>query len=64
MRAFKAKTRYLNQLVERSKKENSGRCRGCCGLSDGEWKKTVPSEAARKEVTAREERYLKDSRHG
>lgn len=32
-------------------------------MSDGEWRETVPSEAARKEVTAREERYLKDSRY-
>lgn len=37
---------------------------GCCVLSDGEWRETVPIEAARKEVIAREERYLKDSRYG
>ncbi|XP_042663842.1 uncharacterized protein LOC122154884 [Tyto alba] len=36
----------------------------CCVLSDGEWRETAPSEAARKEVIAREERYLTDSSYG
>lgn len=36
----------------------------CCVLSDGEWRETVPSEAAKKEVIARGERHLKDSRYG
>lgn len=36
---------------------------GCCVLSDGEWRETVPSQAARQEVIAREERYLRDSRY-
>lgn len=36
---------------------------GCCVLSDGEWRETVPSQAARQEVIAREERYLRDNRY-
>lgn len=37
---------------------------GCCVLSDGEWRERVPSEAVRKEILAREKRYLKDKRYG
>lgn len=36
---------------------------GCFVLSDGLWRETVPSQAARQEVIAREERYLRDSRY-
>lgn len=37
---------------------------GYCVLSDEEWRERVPSEAVRKEVLAREKRYLKDKRYG
>lgn len=52
------KDETLSHLVENSKTGNSSRCGGVLYFRDREWSETVPSESARSEVIAREERYL------
>lgn len=53
------KDETLSHLVEKNRTGNSGRCSGMLYFRDREWSETLPSESARREVIAREERYLK-----